>query len=124
MWLRVGCPTDSATTAIGSRESAGEADFAESSALTLLERCLELLAKEIDVEIIIQGADLQAEGITRNQSFGLDERQAAGRRDPRSWVLQLANASRQAGFTSFKPHSRCRQEAIFYIYNPQCCHQA
>ncbi len=38
-----------------------------------LEHCLELLAKEIDVEISIRGADLQLEGITKNQSFGLDE---------------------------------------------------
>ena len=38
-----------------------------------LERCMELLGKEIDTEIVILGSDLQLEGITKNQSFALDE---------------------------------------------------
>ena len=39
-----------------------------------LEKSLELLSKEIDVEIVIMGADLQLDGITKNQSFELNER--------------------------------------------------
>ena len=55
-----------------------------------LEHCLELLAKEIDTEVVIEGRDLQLEGITKNQSFGLDERdRMAG--DILKKVLELAN---------------------------------
>ncbi len=39
-----------------------------------LEKSMEFLGREIDTEIIILGSDLQLEGITKNQSFGLDER--------------------------------------------------
>jgi hypothetical protein len=37
-----------------------------------LERALELLAEDIGVEIVLQGADLQLDGITKNQSLALD----------------------------------------------------
>ena len=37
-----------------------------------LEAALEQLSRDIGVPIIIRGADLQAEGITKNQSFGID----------------------------------------------------
>lgn len=44
-----------------------------------LEKSMQMLADEIGVPIEIQGADLQLEGITKNQSFGLEERdQPAG----------------------------------------------
>jgi hypothetical protein len=44
-----------------------------------LERALELLAEDAGIEITIRGADLQAEGITKNQSLALDLRgQPAG----------------------------------------------
>jgi hypothetical protein len=39
-----------------------------------LEKSMEMLGKEIDTEVIILGSDLQLEGITKNQSFGLEER--------------------------------------------------
>ncbi|MBA3480985.1 MAG: hypothetical protein H0T51_04125, partial [Pirellulales bacterium] len=39
-----------------------------------LERSLELLAEDAGVEITIQGADLQLDGITKNQSLALDLR--------------------------------------------------
>ena len=39
-----------------------------------LEKSMEMLGREIDTEIVILGGDLQLEGITKNQSFGLDER--------------------------------------------------
>jgi hypothetical protein len=55
-----------------------------------LERALELLAREIDTPIIILGADLQTEGITKNQSFGLDERDKTAR-DVLAKVLAQAN---------------------------------
>jgi hypothetical protein len=37
-----------------------------------LEAALEQLSQAIGVEIVVLGADLQAEGITKNQSFGID----------------------------------------------------
>lgn len=39
-----------------------------------LERSIALLAEEIDLEMEILGGDLQIEGITKNQSFELDQR--------------------------------------------------
>jgi serine/threonine protein kinase len=55
-----------------------------------LERCLELLSQEINAEVVILGADLQSEGITRNQSFALDERDQPAR-EILLKVLKLAN---------------------------------
>jgi hypothetical protein len=39
-----------------------------------LEKTMDMLSKEIDTEIVILGSDLQLEGITKNQSFALNER--------------------------------------------------
>ena len=39
-----------------------------------LEKSVQMIAEEIGVPIVIRGADLQLDGITKNQSFGLDER--------------------------------------------------
>ena len=39
-----------------------------------LERSIQMLSEETGVEMEILGGDLQLEGITKNQSFGLDER--------------------------------------------------
>jgi len=40
-----------------------------------LEKSIQMLADEIGVDMEILGSDLQLEGITKNQSFGLDEKQ-------------------------------------------------
>lgn len=40
-----------------------------------LEKSIQMIAEEIGVELEILGSDLQLEGITKNQSFGLDEKQ-------------------------------------------------
>jgi serine/threonine-protein kinase len=40
-----------------------------------LEKSMQMIADEIGVELEILGSDLQLEGITKNQSFGLDEKQ-------------------------------------------------
>jgi hypothetical protein len=55
-----------------------------------LENCLALLSQEIGVEIEILGTDLQREGITKNQSFGLNERDKPAIEILRR-VLKLAN---------------------------------
>jgi hypothetical protein len=39
-----------------------------------LETSLALLQEEIGAKIVIVGGDLQLEGITKNQSFGIDEK--------------------------------------------------
>jgi hypothetical protein len=44
-----------------------------------LEKSLEMLGEEIDAQVVILGSDLQTEGITKNQSFGLDERELPAR---------------------------------------------
>ncbi len=60
-----------------------------------LERALELLAEDLGVPIEIAGRDLQLEGITKNQSFGIDERDKSAR-EILLTVLQLANPDRTA----------------------------
>jgi hypothetical protein len=40
-----------------------------------LERTLDLISKDTGIPIVILGGDLQLEGITKNQSFTLDEKQ-------------------------------------------------
>jgi hypothetical protein len=44
-----------------------------------LENSMAMVSNEIGVEIVILGPDLQLEGITRNQQFGLDERDQPAR---------------------------------------------
>lgn len=39
-----------------------------------LEKCMEMMGEEMGVKIEIIGGDLQLDGITKNQSFGLDEK--------------------------------------------------
>jgi serine/threonine protein kinase len=56
-----------------------------------LERSLELLSREIGVPIVIEGADLQLEGITKNQSFELDQRDKPARAIL-GLILRLASA--------------------------------
>lgn len=43
-----------------------------------LERSMQMLSEEIGIPIEILGKDLQLDGITKNQSFGLEERDATG----------------------------------------------
>lgn len=55
-----------------------------------LEKSMEYLAAEIGVPVKIIGADLQLEGITKNQSFGLDEKNKPAGEILRN-ILKLAN---------------------------------
>ncbi len=55
-----------------------------------LEKTMEYIAEEIGVPIQIIGADLQLEGITKNQSFGLDEQNKPAGEILRN-VMKLAN---------------------------------
>ena len=49
-----------------------------------LERTMQLLSEELDMPITIRGGDLQLEGITKNQSFSLDQRDK-----PAAEILQV-----------------------------------
>jgi hypothetical protein len=60
-----------------------------------LEAAIDQLSKDVGVAIVILGADLQAEGITRNQQFGID---VANKRAEEILVevLRLANPDKSA----------------------------
>lgn len=55
-----------------------------------LEHSMELLSQQIGVPITILGTDLQLEGITKNQSFGLNERDKPAK-EILSTILKLAS---------------------------------
>jgi hypothetical protein len=55
-----------------------------------LEMSMKLLGDDIGVEIIILGNDLREEGITKNQSFGLDEKEQPADEILRK-IMKLAN---------------------------------
>jgi hypothetical protein len=60
-----------------------------------LEAALEQLSQDIGVPIVIRGPDLQADGITKNQSFGIDlENKPAG--EILVEILRLANPDKTA----------------------------
>ena len=71
-------PAASAAAAAGPATKGALAALARPISLVFakdtLERSIQLIAEEIGVEMEILGGDLQLEGITKNQSFGLDER--------------------------------------------------
>ena len=60
-----------------------------------LEQALKLLGDDIGVEIRIAGSDLQLEGITKNQSFGIELRDKSAREILEA-ILALANPDRTA----------------------------
>jgi hypothetical protein len=60
-----------------------------------LEAALQQLSQDIDVPIVIRGPDLQSEGITKNQSFGIDlENKPA--EEILVQILRLANPDKSA----------------------------
>jgi serine/threonine protein kinase len=76
-----------------------------------LDRAMELLAKELGVEIVILGADLQLEGITKNQSLNnVDERDQPAA-DILRKLLAMANPEGKLVFV-VKPNEAGR-ETIF-----------
>jgi hypothetical protein len=66
------------TPGVGAPPLTIEEQLAQRTSLTFtketLERALELLAEDSSLEVAIQGADLQLEGITKNQSLAIDLR--------------------------------------------------
>jgi hypothetical protein len=60
-----------------------------------LEVSIQLLSKEMGSEIVILGGDLQLDGITKNQSFGIDEREKPCKKILEQ-ILRLANPDKTA----------------------------
>ena len=73
-----------------------------------LEKSIQMLAEEVGVPMDILGGDLQLEGITKNQSFGLDERDKTGDAVLRT-ILAKADP---AGRLVYVVRSRDGQESI------------
>jgi hypothetical protein len=59
-----------------------------------LEKSMEMLGEEVGVPIVIMGSDLQLDGITKNQSFGLDERDKPADEILRKIMLQANPAGK------------------------------
>ncbi len=60
-----------------------------------LETAIELLSRDVGVPIVIRGADLQAEGITKNQSFGISV-EGKPAKEILVEILRLANPDKTA----------------------------
>ena len=60
-----------------------------------LEAALEQLSQDIGVPIVIRGPDLQADGITKNQSFGIDVSNKPAE-EILVQILRLANPDKEA----------------------------
>ncbi len=76
-----------------------------------LERSLEMVSEEIGVPIIILGTDLQVEGITKNQSFGMDEAEQPAR----EILLKILAKADPAGRLVYviKPRQEDGQEVLY-----------
>ena len=76
---RAGGPPLAAASGPGQAPAGAQAALAKPISLVFvkdtLEKSIQMIADEIGVEIEILGSDLQLEGITKNQSFGLDQKQ-------------------------------------------------
>jgi hypothetical protein len=76
-----------------------------------LEKALIMLAEDIGVPIEIIGGDLQLEGITKNQSFGLDERDKPANEILRNIMLK-ANPDGKLVYV-IKRHDPSGEETLF-----------
>lgn len=76
-----------------------------------LERALEMVSEEIGVPIIILGTDLQVEGITKNQSFGMDEAEQPAR-DILRKILAKADPAGRLLYV-IKPREEDGQEVLY-----------
>ena len=76
-----------------------------------LEKALQMVADELETDVLILGPDLQAEGITKNQSFGLAERDQSAREILQKIMLR-ANADGKLVYV-IKPPPGGRGEALY-----------
>lgn len=77
-----------------------------------LEAALEQLGQDIGVTIRIRGSDLQAEGITKNQSFGIDIQDKSAE-EILVEILRLANPDKSATSAA-----DARQKLVYVISRP------
>ena len=77
-----------------------------------LERALEILAEELNVEIRIAGGDLQLEGITKNQSFAINLRDK-----PAAEILQAIMSQANPDRTAERL-SDPKQKLLYVLQNP------
>jgi hypothetical protein len=77
-----------------------------------LEAALDMLAQDVGVEIILSGRDLQLEGITKNQSFGLDLRDRPAQ-EILVEILRLANPDKSASGPSDE------RQKLVYVVKPR-----
>ena len=89
-----GNSTASATSAAGVRDRLAKVTSLRFSKDTL-EAALEQLSQDIGVAIVIRGSDLQADGITKNQSFGIDISNKSAEQVLIE-ILRLANPDKEA----------------------------
>ncbi len=102
-------PLESSSSKLESVRARLQRDTSLRFARDTLEAALEQLAQDTGMEIVIRGADLQAEGITKNQSFGIDiENKPAA--DILLEILRLANPDK----TATGP-SDVRQKLVYVI---------
>ncbi|HWC91231.1 MAG TPA: serine/threonine-protein kinase, partial [Pirellulales bacterium] len=76
-----------------------------------LEMCMKMMEDELGIPIVIQGGDLQLDGITKNQSFGLDEHDKPAREIFKKILLQ-ANPDGKLVYV-FKPNDSGSGEMIW-----------
>ena len=96
-----------------------------------LERSLELLSQEMGVNVVILGADLQREGITKNQSFAIDERnqpavsvlwnilRRASRDGKLAYVVRSAESGGGTIFITTRAAARDRGETVVEESGPK-----
>ena len=77
-----------------------------------LERALEILAEELEVEIRIAGGDLQLEGITKNQSFAINLRHKTAEKILQA-IMSQANPDRTA-----ESLADPKQKLVYVLQNP------
>ena len=104
-------PPARAASAVTSVADALKQNVSLSFTKDTLEHCVELLGQEIGVEFVISGGDLQLEGITRNQSFGLAEQNKPAHEILKA-VLTKANPEGKLVYI-IKPRMPGGKEAIF-----------
>jgi serine/threonine protein kinase len=76
-----------------------------------LEMCMQMMQDELGIPIEIKGGDLQLDGITKNQSFGLDEHDKPAREIFKKILLQ-ANPDGKLVYI-FKPNESGKGEMIW-----------
>ncbi|HET6883987.1 MAG TPA: protein kinase [Pirellulales bacterium] len=76
-----------------------------------LEQSMKLLGDDIGVEIVILGNDLRDEGITKNQSFGLDEKEQPADEILRK-IMKLANPDGKLVYT-IKPKEGGGEDVLY-----------